>query len=102
MVMAAVWMLMLRCLVEKQLWSRTINQSQNLRTAFDGNEDEVIAIDGWIFKLVSWFDRFTDKVGLESCRGQYPETEAHDDRNGSYVFPLTEEEERRGIEMSMS
>ena len=23
----AVWMLMLRCLVEKQLWSRTINQS---------------------------------------------------------------------------
>ena len=28
--------------------------------------------------------------------------EAHDDRNGSYVFPLTEEEERRGKEMSMS
>ena len=28
--------------------------------AFDGNdEDEVIAIDGWIFKLVSWFDRLT-------------------------------------------
>ena len=38
--------------------------------AFDGNdEDEVIAIDGWISKLVSWFDRFTDKVDLESCRG---------------------------------
>ena len=52
----AVWMLMLRCLVEKQLWWRTINHA---RTAFDGNEDEVIAIDGWIFKLVSWFDRLT-------------------------------------------
>ena len=38
--------------------------------AFDGNdEDEVIAIDGWIFKLISWFDRFSDKVDLESCRG---------------------------------
>ena len=38
--------------------------------AFDGNdEDEVIAIDGWIFKLISWFDRLSDKVDLESCRG---------------------------------
>ena len=38
--------------------------------AFDGNdEDEVIAIDGWIFKLISQFDRLSDKVDLESCRG---------------------------------
>ena len=38
--------------------------------AFDGNDDdEVIAIDGWIFKLISQFDRFSDKVDLESCRG---------------------------------
>ena len=38
--------------------------------AFDGNDDdEVMAIDRWIFELVSWFDRIPDKVDLESCRG---------------------------------